>query len=56
MLRDIAQFGRVPALGAGCRRFNSYYPEHPSKKKNYPLEEELQWLQKYLRPFARLES
>ena len=25
--RDIAQFGRVPALGAGCRRFKSYYPD-----------------------------
>ena len=27
-VRDIAQLGRVPALGAGCRRFKSYYPEH----------------------------
>ena len=26
-VRDIAQFGRAPALGAGCRRFKSYYPE-----------------------------
>ena len=26
-VRDIAQFGRVPALGAGCRRFKSYYPD-----------------------------
>jgi hypothetical protein len=26
-LRDIAQLGRAPALGAGCRRFKSYYPE-----------------------------
>ena len=25
--RDIAQLGRAPALGAGCRRFKSYYPE-----------------------------
>ena len=25
--RDIAQFGRVPALGAGCHRFESYYPD-----------------------------
>ena len=25
--RDIAQLGRVPALGAGCRRFKSYYPD-----------------------------
>ena len=27
VLRDIAQLGRAPALGAGGRRFNSYYPE-----------------------------
>ena len=26
-IRDIAQFGRVPALGVGCRRFESYYPD-----------------------------
>ena len=26
-IRDIAQFGRAPALGAGGRRFKSYYPE-----------------------------
>ena len=26
-LRDIAQLGRAPALGAGCRRFKSYYPD-----------------------------
>ena len=25
--RDIAQFGRVPALGVGCHRFDSYYPD-----------------------------
>ena len=25
--RDIAQFGSAPALGAGCRRFKSYYPD-----------------------------
>ena len=25
--RDIAQFGRAPALGVGGRRFKSYYPE-----------------------------
>ena len=25
--RDIAQLGRAPALGAGGRRFKSYYPE-----------------------------
>jgi hypothetical protein len=25
--RDIAQLGRAPALGAGGRRFESYYPE-----------------------------
>ncbi len=27
-IRDIAQFGRAPALGAGGRRFKSYYPEY----------------------------
>ena len=27
LVRDIAQLGRAPALGAGCRRFKSYYPE-----------------------------
>ncbi len=26
-VRDIAQLGRAPALGAGCRRFKSYYPD-----------------------------
>ena len=26
-IRDIAQLGRAPALGAGCRRFKSYYPD-----------------------------
>ena len=26
-IRDIAQLGRAPALGAGSRRFKSYYPE-----------------------------
>lgn len=26
-VRDIAQLGRVPALGVGCHRFESYYPE-----------------------------
>jgi hypothetical protein len=26
-IRDIAQFGRAPALGAGGRRFKSYYPD-----------------------------
>ena len=27
-IRDIAQLGRAPALGAGGRRFKSYYPEN----------------------------
>ena len=27
LIRDIAQLGRAPALGAGCRRFKSCYPE-----------------------------
>ena len=48
--RDIAQFGRVPALGAGCRRFKSYYPDLKIKAysklndywdKNYPIYEKL---------------
>ena len=26
--RDIAQFGRAPSLGGGCRRFESCYPDH----------------------------
>ena len=26
-IRDIAQLGRAPALGAGCRRFKSYYSD-----------------------------
>ena len=25
--RDVAQFGRVPALGVDGRRFKSYYPD-----------------------------
>jgi hypothetical protein len=27
LIRDIAQLGRAPALGAGSRRFKSYYPD-----------------------------
>ena len=27
-LRDVAQFGSAPALGAGCRRFESCRPDH----------------------------
>ena len=27
-IRDIAQLGRAPALGAGGRRFKSYYPDY----------------------------
>ena len=27
LIRDIAQLGRAPALGAGGRRFKSYYPD-----------------------------
>ena len=26
--RDVAQFGSAPALGAGCRRFESCHPDH----------------------------
>ena len=26
--RDVAQFGSAPALGAGCRRFESCRPDH----------------------------
>jgi hypothetical protein len=32
LIRDIAQLGRAPALGAGCRRFKSYYPEIKIKR------------------------
>ena len=35
-IRDIAQLGRAPALGAGGRRFKSYYPEN-SPPKNIRL-------------------
>jgi hypothetical protein len=28
--RGVAQLGRAPALGAGCRRFESCLPDHPS--------------------------
>ena len=28
VLRDVAQFGSAPALGAGCRRFESCRPDH----------------------------
>lgn len=28
LARGVAQSGRVPALGAGCRRFKSYRPDH----------------------------
>jgi hypothetical protein len=27
MLRDVAQLGSAPALGAGCRRFESCHPD-----------------------------
>jgi hypothetical protein len=27
-VRDIAQSGSAPALGAGCREFESLYPDH----------------------------
>ena len=27
VVRDIAQLGSAPALGAGCRRFKSCYPD-----------------------------
>ena len=26
--RGVAQFGSAPALGAGCRRFESCHPDH----------------------------
>ena len=32
-IRDIAQLGRAPALGAGGRRFKSYYPERSFLKR-----------------------
>ncbi len=28
LFRDIAQPGSAPALGAGCREFESLYPDH----------------------------
>ena len=31
--RDVAQFGRAPGLGPGCRRFKSCHPDHYIKKK-----------------------
>ena len=34
LIRDIAQLGRAPALGAGCRRFKSYYPDTNLKLNN----------------------
>ena len=27
-IRGVAQFGSAPALGAGCRRFESYHSDH----------------------------
>ena len=30
-LRGVAQSGRAPALGAGCRQFESGYPDYRSK-------------------------
>ncbi len=29
LYRGIAQSGSAPALGAGCRGFESLYPDHP---------------------------
>ena len=37
LVRDIAQLGRAPALGAGCRRFKSYYPDVVFSEKMYNL-------------------
>ena len=34
LIRDIAQLGRAPALGAGCRRFKSYYPDTSNFRKH----------------------
>ena len=31
--RGIAQSGSAPALGAGCRGFESLYPDHPDRRK-----------------------
>ena len=33
-LRDVAQLGSAPALGAGCRRFKSYHPDFLRELKN----------------------
>src|SRR3546814_10529326 len=36
-VRGVAQPGRVPALGAGCRRFESSRPDHlPSTQRCHP--------------------
>ena len=36
-LRDVAQFGSAPALGAGCRRFKSCHPDFFISKGSYSL-------------------
>ena len=33
-IRDVAQFGSAPALGAGCRWFESSHPDHILAAKN----------------------
>src|SRR3546814_5987184 len=35
--RGIAQSGSAPALGAGCRGFESLYPDHPPTTLSGPL-------------------
>ena len=30
--RDVAQFGRAPGLGPGCRRFESCHPDHENHR------------------------
>ena len=40
-LRGVAQFGRAPSLGGGCRRFKSYHPDciiHNDKMHFYSVE------------------
>ena len=39
--RGVAQFGRAPSLGGGCRRFKSYHPDciiHNDKMHFYSVE------------------
>ena len=43
-IRDIAQLGRAPALGAGGRRFKSYYPDYSYLVINKKLNSQIYFL------------